>query len=133
MERQIILLILIVESVEDIRKREIPQVLWIAVGIAGCINFKAANLAGIGLALPFFIAAMLTKGKGMGGGDIKLIAALGFAIGPAKTFVCIVLCLVSVLLFTFTVRVIKGNKLETVPLVPFLTAGYIVTIALEVL
>lgn len=84
--------IAIVACVFDVRTRRIPNVLTFSAALAGLIFHVAtsgqagAQLAGGGwvvgllMLLPFFLLG------GMGGGDIKLVAALGAWLGPSQTF-----------------------------------------------
>jgi prepilin peptidase CpaA len=84
--------IAIVACVFDVRTRRIPNALTFSAALAGLIFHVAttgtagAQLAaggwvvGLLMLLPFFLLG------GMGGGDIKLVAALGAWLGPAQTF-----------------------------------------------
>ena len=84
--------IAIVACVFDVRTRRIPNALTFSAALAGLIFHVAisgqagAQLAGGGwvvgllMLLPFFLLG------GMGGGDIKLVAALGAWLGPSQTF-----------------------------------------------
>ena len=104
-----------------------------SVALAGLIHFEAAQVFGIVIAIPFFIAAVWKGEECMGGGDIKLIAALGFALGYASTVMCMAFFFASLMGYMFIKRIRQGNLRFAVPLIPFLTAGYIITIILEVL
>jgi prepilin peptidase CpaA len=84
--------IAIVAFVFDVRTRRIPNALTFSAALAGLIFHVASSgqagsqLAGGGwvvgllMLLPFFLLG------GMGGGDIKLVAALGAWLGPSQTF-----------------------------------------------
>lgn len=73
----------------DVRERRVPN--WLTVGglglglalgaLAGPEGFLAA-LAGAGLA--FLVALPVFLAGGLGGGDVKLLAAVGAFLGPAK-------------------------------------------------
>ena len=64
----------------DIKKREIPTIIWSSVALISLFNFQAVHLFGILAALPLLIAAMISP-SGIGGGDIKIVAAVGLFIG----------------------------------------------------
>lgn len=85
------------------------------------ILLKSINgfIAG-GLAL--LIAAMLTDG-GVGGGDIKLTALLGFSLGPAR--ICAVLCFAAVLALVLTkLRAFFYDRTPSrIAFVPYLFVG----------
>ena len=72
--------VLILAGAADIATREIPDVFHLLIAMAGLIGFQPVSaLAGfLVVPLPFLIAALKT-GK-IGGGDVKLMAASGFAL-----------------------------------------------------
>ena len=71
--------------------------------------------------LPFFIAALLTKG-GIGGGDIKLAGAIGFALGTAGGLAAMLIGLItSMIAWRFMAKNKRIN--HEIPLVPFMTLG----------
>src|SRR5688500_5262829 len=86
-----ILLIAMAACVTDLRSRRIPNVLTFGAALAG-IAFHALAPEGEGLGIAalgwaigivaFFIPFAL---GGLGGGDIKLLGALGAWLGPAGT------------------------------------------------
>jgi prepilin peptidase CpaA len=77
----------------DIKSRRIPNVLTFSAAVAaiayhtalgGWTGFQSATLgwlAGAAAFMPFFLLG------GMGGGDVKLLAALGAWMGPAGAFI----------------------------------------------
>jgi prepilin peptidase CpaA len=82
----------LVACVTDLRTRRIPNVLTFG-GAAAAIVFHTATqgvsglqlsvfgwMVGVAIFLPFFML------RGMGGGDVKLLAALGAWLGPREAF-----------------------------------------------
>ena len=81
----------LVACIVDVRTRRIPNVLTFGAALGGFVNqvllggldgaLTAAGgwLVGALLFLPFFAL------RGMGGGDVKLLAALGAWLGPRET------------------------------------------------
>lgn len=53
----------------------------------GNISFMNSMLSAFGSALPYFILILMTKGAGMGGGDLKLAFVMGLLLGYPKIFV----------------------------------------------
>ena len=84
----IALLLLLFATVCDFRTRDIPN--WISIAIA-LVAVVAASAGWLGLSFPLMIAGgilgfligySLFRFARLGGGDAKLIAALGWLVGP---------------------------------------------------
>jgi prepilin peptidase CpaA len=83
--------IALVGCLTDLRTRRIPNVLTLGAAVAAFgfelvhggwsgLGWSAAGwLVGVALFLPFFVL------RGIGGGDVKLLAALGAWLGPGPT------------------------------------------------
>lgn len=115
----------------DIRTREIPDAVPLILFVTGCIGFSPLfSIAGVLITgLPFLIAA-LRSSNAMGGGDIKLMAACGFVLGPWGGILQTVFGLTLALLFTLIRAIFQGKKIERkeqIPLAPFLGAGGILS------
>jgi len=75
-------------AVLDVRQRRIPNWLTLTTfvagvalnawqgGVAGALTAVAGALLGLAILLPFYIL------KGLGAGDVKLLAAMGAVVGP---------------------------------------------------
>lgn len=94
-----------------------PPVLW--------WQALAGGLLGGGILL---VAAVLSKG-GMGGGDIKLLAAAGFILGPAMTAIALFISVLagSVVGVTLIATGIRKRK-DFIPFGPFLSLGIMMAI-----
>ena len=93
------------------------------------IDFQAVHLFGILAAVPLLIAAMMSP-SGIGGGDIKLVAAVGLVIGFWKALIGMAIGLSLVIIFHVLVNLIyriSSNEYRraTYPLAPFLALGYV--------
>ena len=114
-------------SVLDIKTREIPD--WISVFIAlfAVINFRPENLWGLVVAAIFFVTALVT-GK-IGGGDVKLIAALSVVCGLWGSFLLLLFAQISMLIFyagKYIFCKINGKTAsKSLPFVPFIFIGYL--------
>ena len=112
----------------DIKKREIPGILCVAMVLISLLDFKAVSVFGILAALPFFIAAMVSP-TGIGGGDIKLTAAVGLVLGFWQTMLGVTIGLAAVVV-THGVRILlfrrkdKEPEPKAYPLAPFLLFGF---------
>jgi Flp pilus assembly protein protease CpaA len=76
----------------DLRRREIPDaiplaLLAISIGAAafGWSSHEWLSLV-LGLVLGFTLGALLWSRGGLGGGDVKVLAALGALVGPRALF-----------------------------------------------
>lgn len=116
-------------SVTDLTKRIVPD--WICLGITfiSIIEFAPVKLLGILIALPFLLAAVFFGG--MGGGDIKLMAACGLVLGLLKGLFAAMaglsLLLIYVLIYRIVCRVQRREAKKAFPLAPFLSAGCLLT------
>ncbi len=113
-------------AIMDYRKRIIPDWTWIAIlltGIASAFVLSTPVLYEriMGFLLPgscLLILAM--KYGGVGGGDIKLTAAIGFCLGLYS--------LAAILFFTLLPACIyaKATRQRSIPLAVFLSIGFFI-------
>ncbi len=127
------LLLLLVATACDFRTREIPD--WISIAIAFvAVTAASTGSLGIGLTLVtsggvfgFLIGYGLYRFARLGGGDAKLIAAIGLLVGP-----------VGLLIVLFGMAIAGGilsliaiyRKQKDYAYVPAITAGFIWYLAL---
>jgi len=107
---------------KDIRTREIPDIVPILILLTGLIGFSPLDsvLGLLAAGLPFLIAAYW---GGMGGGDIRLMAASGFALGLWGGISQTIMGLSLALLFAVIQK--KTRRHNALPLAPFLGSGRI--------
>lgn len=116
-------------SAKDIKTREIPNWISVVVAFSAIINFRLENLWGIIVAVIFFSVALAT-GK-IGGGDVKLIAALSIVCGLWGSLALLLFSQISMLVYygiSVIVQKIRGRTAsKSLPFVPFITFGYVLT------
>ena len=127
LQGSIFTVLLLAVSVIDVRKRIIPDTICILITATGLILFEPVKVLGIMAALPFLLAALFCGG--MGGGDIKLMAASGIVLGITGGIVASIIGLSAMLLF-YTIystlqRLRRREYLKSFPLAPFLSIGCI--------
>ncbi len=113
----------------DIKTREIPNWISVAVIFSAALNFRLENLWGLIVAVIFFSVALAT-GK-IGGGDVKLIAALSVVCGLWGSFALLLFAQTSMLIYYAGYCIfckINGKTAgKALPFVPFITFGYVLT------
>ena len=123
--------ILILAGAADIATHEIPDAFHLLIAMAGLIGFQplSALWGFLLIPLPFLIAALKT-GK-IGGGDVKLMAASGFALGVRGGFWMMFWGLATALLWNLAMCRGKDHispEKGSIPLAPFLAFGCFVTL-----
>jgi leader peptidase (prepilin peptidase)/N-methyltransferase len=117
--------LLFAASVFDLRKRIIPDTLCLLIALTGLAAFEPARLFGVFTALPLLLAALIWGG--MGGGDVKFMAAAGLVLGFQRGMAAMVMGLAVMLLFHALCAVIQKlrgrNAPKAYPLAPFLSLG----------
>ncbi len=119
-------------SVVDLAIYEIPpQFNWfiLAVGIAAtALDYKnwLSHLIGMFLVSGiFYLIALATKGRGMGGGDIKLMATAGLLLGWQKILLVMVLgCILGAVIHSIVMAVSK--KEHMLAFGPYLSAAALI-------
>lgn len=79
---------------------------------------------GVAIALFFTILIIITKGRGMGRGDVKLGLFIGICLGFPNGFLAIILAFITGALFSALVLILRKKSLKSqIPFGPFLTVG----------
>ena len=129
----LVLIIMIVSSVEDIRKKEVP--LW-EIALCGLVS-AAACMFGVftGTPDPLGVLSSLLpgiailiigriSGEGVGYGDGFLLLAAGPALGSGAAIMGLVIALFTCgILSGVLVAIRRAGRRSRVPFVPFLTLG----------
>ncbi|MGK9250241.1 prepilin peptidase [Paenibacillus humicus] len=126
-EGGLFILLLLFASAFDLKTRQIPDSLSLAIAIVGLLQGSLLPaLSGLLVTgLPYLLAAMFSGGK-IGGGDMKLMAACGVFLGPLYGTLQSIIGLMLVLLFAIGICFRHGlhaAKQTALPLAPFLAIG----------
>ena len=126
--------ILLVVSFIDLQYQMIPDSVILVMIIAGVIynlfntelTYLDSLLGFFAASIPLFIIAVVSKG-GMGGGDIKLMAAAGIFLGWQLILLSLFLAFIigSIISIILIVMQLKNRK-DIIPFGPFLSAGIFV-------
>ena len=125
--------VLIVLSVIDLRTYEIPPGCNVIIGILGVIqvflnrehwgSYVIGFFAVSGL---FLLIYFITGGKGIGGGDIKLMAAAGLLLGWQKIILALALGSIAGSMIHLTLMKLKGKD-RVLAFGPYLALGIYVS------
>jgi len=124
----------------DLKKRRVPdRALLLFLPFALMAPLVRTRLLGTALLLPLFLfsftgaaagflvllaAALVSEeGAGIGGGDIKLAAVMGFIYGPARMLTVLLIASGLAACVSLAVKCRKKNEMLSLPFVPFLMAG----------
>ena len=117
----------------DIKSREIPNVVPITIFLSGLIEFSPLR-ACIGFVIIGFVFLLAAMFGNMGGGDIRLMTACGFALGLWGGILQTIIGLSLAALYALGLRVTKKKKdirHLAIPLAPFLGVGGILAYILK--
>lgn len=131
---------LLVTAVIDFRTMEIPDSMWIAVFVGSFFVYAQELIDDGGFDLDCFLArfigifaasgvllilALVSKG-GMGGGDIKLMAACGFLLGWKSVILALIMgAVIGTLYLIITAIKNKGKVPRKVPFAPHLSVAVV--------
>lgn len=123
---------LIVISIVDLKIQEIPQLFTIVIGILGALlilldiqNIQAHILGLVIIPVFLLLILVLSSGKGVGLGDIKLEAAIGLLLGWKLSIVAFYSgCVLLVVAYPVLKKLgTQGFKTNRVPFGPYLCLG----------
>ena len=125
-------------SVIDFRTYEIPvgfNYFLLALGIARVVtDYRNWSLYAIGLfavSIPLLLIYLLSKGRAIGGGDVKLMAACGLIIGwKLIIFAFLTGCILGSIIHVIRMKVSKADRVLAMG--PYLSAGIILAIAIGI-
>ncbi len=124
---------LLVLSIIDFRTYEIPFGINVFIGILGLIRMGLDWTDWVNYVLGFCTVSLfllllyfLTKGRGIGGGDIKLMAAAGLVLGWKLILLAFILgCLLGSVMHVIRMRVSKADRVLAFG--PYLAMGIFVS------
>ncbi len=124
---------LIVIFVYDLKHYIIPdQVIYPAILVAGIWSLvfgPTALLAALAAGAFFLAIVLVSKGKWMGGGDIKLALFMGLVLGWPKILVALFLAFLIGAFVSIILIILKKKTLKSeIPFGPFLVGGTIIAI-----
>jgi len=122
-------------AIVDCKTREIPNTLCLGVSFLSLLDFHLGNLLGLGIALILWLTAVYIAPDKLGGGDIKLCAAVSLVIGFTATTYGVIIGFGIVSLVWLAMLLFKTKQeVEScsLPLAPFLGLGFLITYFIEI-
>lgn len=124
---------LLVLSIIDFRTYEIPFGINVFIAVLGlvrlCTDLKHWYLYVTGFFLVsgiFLLVLWVTKGRGIGGGDVKLMAAAGLLLGAPKIFLAMLIgCLIAVVVHPLRMKL--SGEGHSLAFGPYLAAGILLS------
>lgn len=129
-----ILVVISIVFIVDLKTGFIPdKVTYPASIIAGIYALLTQSflsfVCGLGLSGLFYLLIVITRGKGMGFGDVKYVLFLGLALGFPRSLIAVMLAfLTGAVLALFLVAFGKKHFGQTLPFGPFLSLGTLMTL-----
>jgi len=129
-------------SAIDLSTKRIPNKLvlamlfgWVLISIPMClvefiaaIRFLTDSLLGFAFGGGLFLAVYLLSKKGLGGGDVKFMAAAGLYLGFTETLTVILYgTILAALTGVILILMKKIERKEPMPLAPFLFVGIMIS------
>lgn len=116
---------LIYGGIIDYRKREIPDLVHVVLLIVGTFFGFSPLLSIIGLVVPAILLILTARvtSTDLPGGDLKLLCALGYALGLAQLAIIVILAVFGATVYGF----IKRKPINrSIPLCAYIAPAYIV-------
>ncbi len=93
------------------------------------ISLNENAIAGLICAFIICIIIIMSRGKGMGSGDIYVVFLMGLILGLKNSFIALILTVFSAAFIGIILAIVKKQfKNLPVPLVPFLLFGFLITL-----
>ena len=130
--------ILIVVAVVDFKYSLVPTTLVFAASLVSLFynyffitsgQFVQSVAAAFGAAIFFLIIVLLTRGRGMGEGDVVLGFLIGMVLGLKESILAIFLAfLIGAVISLFLIALGKKHFGQTIPFAPFLVLGLLISL-----
>lgn len=117
----IFIVLLIIAGYCDAKTQEIPDIISVLILLDGLVVFQpiAAVIGFFAVSLPLLLISKMTAG-GVGGGDIKLMAACGFVLGLDGI---VIGTIIGMVIFLSVYLLFYGKKKKMHVMAPYLGIG----------
>ena len=123
--------VLIFASVCDIKERRVEDFVSIMILLIGLVNVQNTEVIfgrtmAFAIAFIFMLAAAIISGNKIGGADVKFIPACIFVLGAGRGIFGLITGLLFAVIGTLVRNKIKKSEDKTLPLIPYLSAGFLI-------
>lgn len=118
-------IIALIGSVQDIKTRNVSNIIHICIIIISLPNISAYNIVGGILGFIVFIAPNFFIKEGIGGADIKFMFASGLLLGVFKVTIATGIGMILAIAVNKFINLISKKNENEIPLIPYLSIGCI--------
>src|SRR5690554_3239111 len=137
----VLIIVLIFATITDLRERLIyDRFVLVGLGAVAAVRFFFREepwwdylLTGLGVTFALATVAVVTGGKAIGGGDIKVFGLIGLALGFEKFLLVFILSHLLAALYILVRRLFRRGRATgetSIPFAPYILAGVILSYGL---
>ncbi|MBO2533795.1 MAG: prepilin peptidase [Thermoactinomycetaceae bacterium] len=134
----VLIIVLIFATITDLRERLIyDRFVLVGLGAVAAVRFFFREepwwdylLTGVGVTFALATVAVMTGGKAIGGGDIKVFGLIGLALGFEKFLLVFILSHLLAALYILARKLLRREKIKgeaEIPFAPYILAGLILS------
>lgn len=116
-------IISLIASIQDIKTREVSNIIHILIILIALPNITTNKVIGALIGLTVFFIPNLIKKDGIGGADIKFMFASGLILGTEKIIIATITSMIVAIIYAVLKKSILKHDLKAIPLIPFLFIG----------
>ena len=116
-------IISLIASIQDIKTREVSNIIHILIILIALPNITINKVIGALIGLTVFFIPNLVKKDGIGGADIKFMFASGLILGTEKIIIATITSMIVAIIYAVLKKSILKHDLKVIPLIPFLFIG----------
>lgn len=124
------LIIGMIASYQDIKNRQVSDIVHLAIILISIPNIDINKIGACIIAFSLFISPNFLKDGAIGGADIKFMAVSGLILGIRNIIHASIVGMLIAVIFTITKDIIRRNKTISIPLIPYLFTGCLVSISI---
>lgn len=116
-------IIALIANIQDIRTREVSNLVHIFIILLALPNLTADKALGAVIALIIFALPNFFKTESIGGADIKFMFASALLLGAEKIIIATIIGMIVAIICANFRRLILKHKFKSIALIPYLSVG----------